>query len=193
MEGSWHLYKPGSRWLSPGFQARVILANDAWQAVGFQLGIVELVARNDEASVVGNLGPDLLGPDWSPEEASRRLLLQREAPIGVALLDQRNLAGLGTLYRSETLFLAGVHPETTVDQVRDLPRALDLASKLIQANKDRAAQITTGNQRRGEEHWVFERQGRPCRRCGTRIQRNRIGPTGKERPSYWCPSCQPAG
>ena len=170
----------------------MILANDTWQAVGFRLGIVELVARHDEAYVVGHLGPDVLGPDWSLEEATRRLLLQPEAPIGVALLDQRNLAGLGTLYRSETLFLAGVHPETTVEQVHDLPRVLALASKLIQANKDHAAQTTTGNQRRGEEHWVFERHGRPCRRCGTRIQRNRIGPAGKQRPSYWCPICQPA-
>jgi endonuclease-8 len=192
MEGSWHIYRSGSRWRSPAFQARVVLANATWQAVGFRLGVVEIVRRSDEESVVGYLGPDLLGADWSLDEALSRIQAQPGVPIGEALLDQRNLAGIGTLYRSETLFLSGVHPESPVHEVPDLAKVIRLASRLMLANKDRAEQVTTGDRHRGRRNWVYERQHEPCLRCGTPIEFNRIGPPGRERPSYWCPTCQPA-
>lgn len=63
MEGAWHVYPAGTRWRRPGWQARVLLGTDDSLAVGFQLGIVEVVPRADEAGVIGHLGPDLLGPD----------------------------------------------------------------------------------------------------------------------------------
>jgi len=170
MEGSWHIYRAGAPWRSPAFQARVVLANDTWQAVGFRLGVVDLVARDDEDSVVGHLGPDLLGPDWSETEALQRLGHDPDRPVGEALLDQRNLAGIGNLYKAEVCFLLGVHPQTPVGEVDVLPQLVDKAHRLLAANKDRPEQTTTGNTRRGQQVWVFRRAGQPCRRCGTRIE-----------------------
>lgn len=90
MEGSWHLYRPGSRWRRPGHQARVVLHTTTWMAVGFDLGVLDVVRRDDEDRLVGHLGPDLLGPDWDEREACRRLMAQPDRAIGEALLDQRN-------------------------------------------------------------------------------------------------------
>lgn len=191
MEGAWHLYRPGSRWRRPGHQARVVLRIADQQAVGFSLGICELVATADEHRVVGHLGPDLLGPDWDVDEVLRRLRSGPARSIAEALLDQRNLAGIGTLYRSEALFLAGVHPEAAVTEVSDLPEVVRTARDLLIANREVAAQSTTGSRRRGEEHWVFKRQGRPCRRCGTTVEHRYLGEIDRERGLFWCPSCQP--
>jgi endonuclease-8 len=193
MEGSWHLYKPGSRWRRPTHEARVVLRTEAWTAVGFALGIVEVVARDAEHTVVGHLGPDLLGPDWDEDEALRRLLADPARPVADALVDQRNLAGLGNLYKSELCFLAGVHPASPVSAVPDLLRVVRRARSALEANKHRVEQSMTGNLRRGQHHWVFRRDGEPCRRCGTRIRVAMQGPTGQERTTYWCPTCQPLG
>jgi endonuclease VIII len=190
MEGSWHIYRPRSSWRAPGFQARLILANDDWQAVGFQLGIVEVLNRDEEHDVVGHLGPDLLGPDWSTDEAVRRLSADPSRPIGEALLDQRNLAGIGTVYRAETLYLAGLWPYLPVESVPDLRKVVDLARRLMIANRDNPRQVTTGVQRKGEGHWVYGRRA-PCRRCGTDIRRSMQGAPPRDRVVYWCPSCQP--
>ena len=195
MEGSWHLYRPGSRWRRPAHEARVVLRTQAWTAVGFALGVVEVVDRDAEDSVVGHLGPDLLGPDWDEEEALRRLRADPARPVGEAILDQRNLAGIGNLYKSELCFLAGVHPRLPVGEVPDLPRLVRRARAALDANKERVAQTLTGDLRTGRQTWVYRRDGRPCRRCGTRVRVEEHGPTGQERASYWCPSCQagPAG
>ncbi len=171
MEGSWHLYKAGSRWRSPGFQARVVLATTVWQAVGFRLGSVDLVPPDQEDRVVGHLGPDLLGADWSTQTALRRLQDHPERPVSEALLDQRNLAGIGNLYKCEALFVLGVHPQTPVGDVAVLPQLVDKAQKMLLANREHPQQSTTGSLRRGETHWVYGRTGQPCRRCGTRIER----------------------
>lgn len=192
MEGSWHLYRPGSRWRRPAHQARAVLRTDDWTAVGFSLGVVELVATADEGSVVGHLGPDLLGPDWDLDEAVRRLLADPARPVGEAILDQRNVAGIGNLYKSEVCFLRGVHPWRPVGEVADLPGLLALGRRLLDANKLRTAQSTTGDTRRGAQHWVYRRDGRPCRRCGTPVEMGQQGPAGEERSTYFCPRCQPA-
>jgi endonuclease VIII len=205
MEGSWHLYRDGSRWRRPAHQARVVLRTADWSAVGFSLGVVEVVLRGEEDSVVGHLGPDLLGPDWNEEEALRRLSAAPERPIGEALLDQRNLAGIGNMYKSELCFLAGVHPWLPVCAVPDLRRLVRRAKSVLEANKERVDQSTTGNTRAGEQMWVFRRDGRPCRRCGTLVRVAMQGPrglgsgalreseqAGRERATYWCPGCQPA-
>ncbi len=183
MEGAWHIYRAGSPWRSPGFEARVVLANDTWQAVGFLLGVVDVVAREDEDSVVGHLGPDLLGADWSLEEALRRIRSQPDTPIGHALLDQRNLAGIGNLYKAEVCFLLGVHPDTPVRDVDVLPQLLDKAQRLLALNKDRAEQTTTGNTRRGQQVWVYRRAGQPCRRCGTPVLEDTLAAGGHLRRS----------
>ena len=108
MDGSWHIYRPGARWRRPEWQARIILANTEWEAVGFQLGIVEVLPRHAEDTVIGHLGPDLLGPDWDAGLALQRLLAHPDAPVGAALLDQSIMAGLGNVYRNELCFLRGV-------------------------------------------------------------------------------------
>jgi endonuclease-8 len=122
----------------------------------------------------------------------RRLRQHPDREIGQALLDQRALAGIGTLYRAESLFVVGVNPWTPVGEVADLPRLVALARDLLRANRDRPEQVTTGDPRRGEQHWVFERSGRPCRRCGTAVRRARQGEPPRDRLVYWCPRCQPA-
>ena len=194
MDGSWHLYRAGSRWSGgPDWQVRVVLATDDWQAVGYRLPVVELVATDDESSVVGHLGPDILGPDWDLDEAVRRIAARPERELGPALLDQRNLAGIGNLYKTEALFLSGLTPWTRVGDVADLSPVVRRAHRLLSANRGHWQQTTTGNTRKGEQHWVFERAGRPCRRCGARIAQAMQGePDHPEqaRVCYWCPQCQ---
>jgi endonuclease-8 len=193
MEGAWHLYRPGSRWRRPAHEARVVLRTEDWTAVGFALGIVELLARATEGDAVGHLGPDLLGPDWDQDEAVRRIAASLDVPIGQALLDQRNLAGLGNVYKSEALFLSGLDPARPVSEVPDLRKLVALGHRLINANRDRATRATTGDLRKGRQYWVYGRAGQPCRRCGTRIVSAEQGDQGVERITYWCPSCQPRG
>ncbi|TAL21373.1 MAG: Fpg/Nei family DNA glycosylase [Frankiales bacterium] len=189
MDGTWHLYKPGDRWRGgPDWQVRVVLENASWQAVGYRLPVVELVSSAEEA--VGHLGPDLLAEDWDPDEALRRLRADPAREIGMALLDQRLLAGLGNLYRCEVLFLRGLTPWVLVGDVPDLPALVEKGHRLMLANRDRWEQSTTGSLRRGEDHWVFERAGKPCRRCGTRIVSAAQGEAPYERLTYWCPRCQ---
>ena len=189
MDGTWYLYRPGDRWTGgPDWQVRVVLENAQWQAVGYRLPLVELIA--DESAAVGHLGPDLLGPDWDPGEAVRRLEATPAREVGMALLDQRNLAGLGNLYRTELLFLRGLTPWVPVADVPDLPGLVRTGRRLMMANREHWEQTTTGSLRRGEDHWVFERAGRPCRRCGTRILSAEQGEQPYARLCYWCPRCQ---
>ncbi|HEX6246760.1 MAG TPA: DNA-formamidopyrimidine glycosylase family protein [Nocardioidaceae bacterium] len=205
MEGAWHLYRQGTRWRRPAHQARVVLRTEEWTAVGFALGVVEVLPRSAEDSVVGHLGPDLLGPDWDLDEALRRVGAERDRAVGEAILDQRNVAGIGNMYKSELCFLLGVHPWLPVGRVPDVAALLRQAKRVLEANKMRTAQTTTGDTRRGQQLWVYRRDGQPCRRCGTRIEVAMQGPrglgagaeqeaaqAGQERATYWCPSCQPA-
>ena len=194
MDGTWHLYRPDARWSGgPEWQVRVVLANAEWVAVGYRLPLVEIVPTDRESDVVGHLGPDILGDDWDEEEALRRLRARPDREIGPALLDQRNLAGIGNLYKTEALYLSGLTPWVRVGDVADLPAVVRRAYRLLQANKGHWQQTTTGRTGRGEQHWVFERQGRPCRRCGARVLQAMQGEPERpeqERISYWCPHCQ---
>jgi endonuclease-8 len=192
MEGSWHLYHPGTRWRRPAHQARVVLRTEDWIAVGFSLGVVDLLAQDEEDAALGHLGPDLLGSDWDEQEALRRLRADPTRPVAEALLDQRNLAGIGNMYQSELCFLTGIHPGQPVDSVEELTRLVRRAKAVLEANKERTAQTTTGDLRRGRQLWVYRRDGQPCRRCGTVVQVSMQGPPGRARATYWCPQCQPA-
>ncbi len=191
MDGSWHLYRPGDPWKGgPAWQVRAVLQNLEWQAVGYRLPVVELLETADEASAVGHLGPDVLADDWDLDEAVRRLRAEPEREIGMALLDQRNLAGLGNLYRTEVLFVRGLTPWVRVADVPDLPALVEKGRRLMLANRGHWEQSTTGSLRYGEVHWVFERSGQPCRRCRTRILTAEQGDKPYARLSYWCPRCQ---
>jgi len=193
MDGSWHIYRPGTKWRGgPAYDVRVVLATDEWECVGYRLHDVEIVRTADEDRLVGHLGPDVLGPDWDLDEALRRLREHPDEQIGVAILDQRNLAGIGNLYKVETLFICGVHPWARVGDVENLAAVVEKARVLMLANRNHPEQSTTGITRRGEDHWVAGRKGRPCRRCRTPILLGEQGPTTQERVTWWCPKCQAA-
>ena len=190
MEGSWHLYSPGTRWTGgPDHEVRLVLAVPDRVAVGYRLPVVELLPTADEHTVVGHLGPDMLAEDFDLDEAVRRLAAEPDREVGMALLDQRNLAGIGNVYRCEALFLRGVHPWARVADT-DLRPLVKVTVRLMRANMHHVHQVTTGSLRRGEEHWVYERAGRPCRRCGTPIERADQGAPNQQRVTYWCPRCQ---
>ena len=193
MDGSWREFPAGTPWHGgPDWQVRVVLGNTEWVCVGYRLPVVDLVPTTDEDTRVGHLGPDLLGPDWDADEAVRRISAQPERSIAEALLDQRNLAGIGNLYKAESLFLRGLHPWTPVSEVADVPALVALNHRLLMANRDRWDQVTTGDLRRGRQHWVFERQREACRRCGTPIHKADQGDDPRTaRITYWCPTCQP--
>jgi len=191
MEGSWHIYRPQTKWRRPAWQARAILSTADWVTVGFQLGTLEVVPREQEADIVGYLGPDILGPDWDPDEALLRLTADLARPIGLALLDQRIIAGLGNVYRAELCFLRGALPTRPVGEVPDLPGLIALAHRVILANRDRVERTTTGDLRAGKMTWVYGREHKPCLRCGTRIRSGQLGDNPlTERVTFFCPRCQ---
>ena len=193
MDGSWHLYRPGAKWRGgPAYDIRAVLATDGWECVGYRLHDLAIVPTADEDSLVGHLGPDVLGPDWDLDEALRRLREHPDEQIGVALLDQRNLAGIGNLYKVESLFLRGVHPWARVADVDDLAGLVEKARTLMRANLHHPEQNTTGLPGRGQDHWVAGRRGKPCRRCRTTILLGEQGPDTQERVTWWCPRCQAA-
>ncbi|MGO4189176.1 DNA-formamidopyrimidine glycosylase family protein [Pseudarthrobacter sp. TAF60_1] len=201
MEGTWQVYPPGGRWRKPGFTARCVLRTAVADAVGFSLGIVEVVRTADEDKIVGHLGPDLLGPDWDLDEAEQRIRAAPEVPIGVALLDQRNLAGIGNIYRCEACFLSGVHPATPVSAVQDLRTLMADAKQLLEANLGPGRRVTILNPRgmpvgrmAGRPgYWVYRREHQACLKCGTPIRRSALGKLNgeEERDIYFCPKCQP--
>src|SRR6476646_3718365 len=189
MDGSWRV-RPAAERVRDSHQIRLLLANEEWQAVGYQLGVVELIRTSEEDRVTGHLGPDLLGPDWDPAEVVRRLRAAPDRPIGEALLDQRNLAGIGTWFLAEMLFLRGIAPWRTTSDVKDLDALVDLGQRLLDANKTRGGHSSTGDTRPGRNSWVYGRAGKPCRRCGTPVRKDEQGPPGQERLRFWCPNCQ---
>lgn len=200
MDGSWRIRRAVPSGTASGTvraprspDIRLVLANDEWQALGYKLGVVELVPTAQEDRLLGHLGPDLLGPDWDAGEAVRRLRARPDEPIGEALLDQTRLAGIGNVYKAEVLFLRGVDPWRPVGTVDGLDELVGLARRLLTANVGRPGIITTGDRRRGEQTWVYGRGGRPCRRCGTTVRRADQGERPQERITFWCPTCQPAG
>jgi endonuclease-8 len=194
MDGSWHLYRPGMAWQRPAHQARAVLETAERTAVGFSLHDLELLPTGEEARLVGHLGPDLLDPAWDEThaaEALRRFTARGSSELGLVLLEQRVMAGVGNLYKTEVCFLLGLSPWTLVRDVPDPPAAIALARELLLRNADRPQQSTTGELARGRLNWVFERSGQRCRRCGTRIRTSEQGDGVYARIAYWCPRCQP--
>jgi endonuclease VIII len=198
MHGSWHIYRPGERWQRPPREMRVLVATADFVAVGFNIVDAEFEAASaiGTRDAIAHLGPDLLAPGFDAAEALRRLRERGPVPIAEALLDQRALAGIGNVFKSEVLFEGGVHPETRVDALSDarLAELVDIARRQLAANvvetTPRFGRRTTGRMAIAEGLWVYGRGGRPCRRCGTPITFARLGLGA--RPTYWCPRCQTA-
>ncbi len=193
MDGEWRVVPNGRRPSGRWHEVRVVLITAAWVAVGSRLGVLEIWPTTSEAERLGHLGPDVLGPDWDPAEAIRRLIADPARPIGDALVDQRVMAGPGNVYRSEICFLRGVDPRTPAGAVRDPAAMVALTKRVMEANRGRFERVTTGNRRDGQRLWVYGRGGEPCRRCATLIVRIVQGDDPGERVVYLCPSCQPPG
>lgn len=185
MDGIWRLVERGRHWPQPAHHARVVLSTNRQAAIGFQLGIVELLPRDAEKSALDHLGPDLLGADWDETEAVRRLRTHPEAAIFDALRDQTSLAGIGTIWAAETCFTMGLHPARPVADVPDLLRTVRVARlKLQQSIQARAPGPMA----------VYRRERLSCRRCGTPVRAlampsTRVG-EGRPRTAYFCASCQ---
>jgi endonuclease-8 len=192
MRGSWHLYRPGSPWLRPAHQARVVLETPRAVAVCFAAPVVELLspAAQSEHPRLGALGPDVLAPDFAAGEALARLRARPALEIADALLDQTALSGIGNVYKSEALFLSRLDPFAPVAAFDDeaLARLVHTAERLMKGNLGPAPRRTTPP-RAATRLWVYQRVARPCRRCGTLILMRRHGVWG--RSTYWCPRCQP--
>ncbi|MCS0637673.1 DNA glycosylase [Streptomyces sp. LP05-1] len=191
MEGSWRVFAAGRRWTGgPDHQIRAVLGNDGHTAVGYRLPVLELIRTAEEPDRVGHLGPDLLGPDWDAAEAVRRVCADPARPLGEALLDQRNLAGIGNVYKCELAFLARATPWLPVGELpAGVPeRLIATAHRLLEANKLRFERRTAPENRPDRKLYVYGRKDRPCFRCGTPV--SRWQETDQERLSYWCPGCQ---
>ena len=203
MSGSWHVYRTGERWQRPRRDMRAVIATAEFEAVAFNVPVAKFytaatLARN---STIPKLGPDLLGANFAADEARARLLAHGDEEIANVLLNQRVMAGLGNVYKSEVLFACGVHPFRLVSTLtlEEIDCVLERARRFLEMNvKDGAGgemvtytglRRTTGAADPGARLWVYRRQGKECRRCGAVIRMQRQG-TGA-RSTYWCPVCQP--
>ena len=194
MSGSWHRYRPGEAWRLADRRATLVLRTDHAVAVCFDCPTVELLTDVGAArsKALARLGPDLLGPDFDAADAVANLRKLPHTAIGEALLDQRALAGIGNVVRNEVLFMERVNPRTAVEDLRagELERLVVAAHRVLRAAAIAGVRTTTGERRPGARLWVYRRAGRPCRRCGTRIELSRQGEFA--RLTFWCPACQRA-
>jgi endonuclease VIII len=197
MGGTWHRYAPGERWKLPAWKARVVLEVAEHVVVCFNAPVAELMQTRSVALHPGlrSLGPDLLRDEFSAAEAFSRLRARADAEIAEALADQRVLAGVGNVYKSEVLFIECVHPWTPVAKLSDdkLNALITTARRLLVQNTTpgRPHRVTTrGDPTAPGSLWVYGRANRACARCGTPIRVRRQG--ALNRPTYWCPQCQPA-
>jgi endonuclease-8 len=182
MHGAWHLYRPGERWQRRGSDMRIVIRTDAFEAVAFDVPVAEFIHAGDlpRAAALRDLGPDPLSAGFSATDAAARISARGDAAIADALLDQHAIAGIGNIFKSETLYAARVNPFTRVRELTaaQVEHIVDTAARLLRAN-------VTGRIRFS----VYGRAGEPCRRCGGDIMRARQGPHA--RSTYWCERCQP--
>jgi endonuclease VIII len=192
MDGSWRIYDQGRR-APVSHRTRAVLGTREKVALGQLLLEMALVKTSDEHRLVGHLGPDLLAEDWSDEhlaEATRGLAADPDRELGLALLDQTVVAGIGNVYKAELCFLLGVSPWSPVKDI-DPEQAIALARKLLLRNALTPNRNTTGARGRGQEMWVYGRERRGCLRCGGRVVRTTQGAGLRERVADYCPHCQP--
>ena len=203
MNGSWHIYRPGERWQRPGHDMRIVIGTDAFDAIAFTVPVAEFNTSAAMERDLADVGPDPLSEAFDATDAVRRLRDRADMEVADALLDQRAMAGVGNVYKSEVLFAAGVNPFVRVAELSDatLEKLVALTVKFMRANVidgTTAAIVTytgfrrtTGRADPSARLWVYGRGGKPCRRCGSPIQRAKQGPHA--RSTYWCAKCQPRG
>jgi endonuclease-8 len=197
MNGSWHIYRPGERWQKRPIDMRIVVGTADFVAVGFNVPIAELHTDRSLARARGvqGLGPDLLAERFDEIEALRRMAQRADATIADTIIDQRVMAGVGNVFKSEILFACRVHPFTLVRDLSETAR-LDVvrAARRMLTSSVHAAPLvgamrrTTRRQDPDARLWVYGRGGAPCRVCGTAIARRTTGVGA--RSTYWCPHCQ---
>lgn len=191
MEGQWRLERTLERPPPRSHSVQAIVGSARWTALGVRLGVLDLLPTAQEATVVGHLGPDVLGPDWDAARVIRNLTAY-DGFIGDALLDQRQLAGVGTFWASEALFAERVLPwsKTTDLATEQIAAIVERVHSLMDRGKGQALQSSTGILRIGAESWVHGRSGRPCRRCGDTVRVAMTGAVPRQRTLFSCPTCQ---
>lgn len=190
MVGSWHVYRVGEPWQRGADRAFAVIETDDWLAVCFDAPICKLLRPGERSPQLDALGPDLLDPGADLDEALRRLRQNDELPLGVAIMQQHVVAGVGNVYKSEVLFLRRLDPFAPVSSVSDeaLRDALLLARKLMKQNVGHARMRTTRRRFGSSRLWVYGRKNEPCFECGTPLDMRRQGEQG--RSTYFCPRCQ---
>jgi endonuclease-8 len=203
MSGSWHLYRPGEPWRRSRQAMRVRIDTEPWVAVAFDVHVAEFLPseRALRSRALSRLGPDLLSPTLDRAAAAIRIAHAGARPIADVLLDQTVVAGIGNVFKSEVLFDCGVHPDRPAASLGPdvIARLVDRAVALLGLNTGpgsggeivthRGLRRTTGRASPADNLWVYGRVGKPCRRCGARVQSLKRLPDA--RATYWCPVCQP--
>ncbi len=203
MNGSWHIYRVGERWRRRRQDMHIVIETADWIAVAFTVPVAEFhsAASLLRKTALPALGPDLLKEDFDAERALEKIREHADEEIAVVLLNQRVMAGIGNVFKSEICFACRVHPFRQVATLTqaELEEIVYTSRKFLKANvADNAeGQIvtytglrrTTGSANESARLWVYGRQGQPCRRCGAAIQMRKQGT--QARTTYWCPDCQP--
>jgi endonuclease-8 len=184
MTGQWGVYRRGERWRRSPRRAWLVIRTADHEVVEFDGPVLELMtdSRTRFDQRLAALGPDLLAPDFDERRFLARLREDDASRgIGEALLDQRNLSGIGNLWKAEGCFVAGVDPWRPLRDVTD-----EEALAVVRAVRPSMLESAAGRFR--GERWVYDRAGLPCRRCDTLIRAR--GQGDDNRTTYWCPSCQ---
>jgi endonuclease VIII len=195
MSGSWHIYRPGETWQRHRTHMRIVVETPAMLAVAFDVPVAEFHTAHslERRQGFNRLGPAPLAADFDPALAIANLAARRDLDLGLALLDQTVLAGLGNVFKSEVAFACGLNPfrkvaTLTPGQLADL---VATSRKFLAANVTESSghrRTTTHSTHREENLWVYGREGEPCRRCATAIRSQKH--TADGRISFWCPACQ---
>jgi endonuclease-8 len=195
MTGSWHVYRPGERWQKPERYAKVVIYTDAFVAPCFSAPVVELLTewQTQRHTDLQELGPDAMTDEFDAEEAKQRLLRRPEVEIGVALMNQRLMAGVGNVYKSEVLFMLRVSPFAKVGELGEsmIEQLVAESHRLLRLNQDRGSRRTVFGLSERDRLWAYGRSGEPCRVCGATIHMRRQGLDA--RSTYYCPHCQGTG
>lgn len=192
MDGMWRMNPPIPKYRLPtDHRLRAILSTEQVTALGWQLGMLNLIKAGSIGTIIGPLGPDLMSPTPDFEEAVHRLQHHASREIGACLLDQSIAAGIGTIYMAETLWLYRINPFRPAQEVAEPAKLFLTASELMKRSVRSKHLTATGDTRAGYETAVHGRVGKPCRRCGDYIKRKLIGQAPYERPAFYCPTCQP--
>ncbi len=200
MPGAWHLYRPGQQWRRSPSQARVVLEVEDAQAVCYNAPVVRVLRESElrRDRPLASLGPDLLAEPFDAARAVGNLRGLEGWPLGVAVMHQAAVAGIGNVYKSELLFLEGLDPFEPVASFGDeaLHSLLERARELMQVNTNHGSDAPFTGRRTtrfegrsdGTKVWVYGRRGLPCFRCGAAIRMKRQGTA--LRSTYFCASCQ---